>query len=558
MLVQAATRGDGEIGEDVTQNIRTIGAIPLRLQRRCAAAAARGARRGLHAARRLRAAEQRAQRERRCEQDLRQSAQRRRRRDAPARSGASPPAGRCSFFAYGMGVVRGLGGAGATHSELLDALAGLGAAGRAPIARWCAAPQALVAFHRRIGAQARRAAVRHRRRRLQGRTALALQQRLGFVTREPRWAVAHKYPAQEQTDAAARHRRAGRPHRQADAGGRLEPVFVGGMTVTNATLHNEDELRRKDVRVGDTRRSCAAPATSFPRSSGRVGTGRARPYVPQLPHAAPVPRVRQRGACASRARHRPRCTGGLYLRGAAQAGAAAFRRPARDGHRGPGRASSSTSSSTAALIAHPARPVPARASTQLAGAGAHGRQERGQPASRRIEQSKRTTLRALPLRAGHPPRRRGDGQGPGAPLRPPRRGDGGATLSSCSRCADVGPVVAESIRTFFDQPHNREVVEQLRAAGVRLGRGRCRRAGAAPKPLAGKTIVLTGTLPTLGARRGRGRCSRPPAAKVGGVGVEEDRATSSPAPRPAASSTRRASSASPVLDEDGLRALLAG
>ena len=82
--------------------------------------------------------------------------------------------------------------------------------------------------------------------------SLAAQRQLGFVTREPRWAVAHKYPAQEQlTTVQAIEVQVGRTGKLTPVA-KLAPVFVGGVTVTNATLHNEDEARRKDVRVGDT------------------------------------------------------------------------------------------------------------------------------------------------------------------------------------------------------------------------------------------------------------------------------------------------------------------
>ena len=126
--------------------------------------------------------------------------------------------------------------------------------------------------------------------------------------------------------------------------------------------------------------------------------------------------------------------------------------------------------------------------------------------------------------------------------------------SSCSRCPDVGPVVAESIHTFFQQPHNREVVEQLRACGVTWDEGEA--AARAPRPLAGKTVVLTGTLPTLSAATRPRTCWRPPAPRSRGRSARRP-TTWSPAPRPAASSTRRASWASRCWTRTACAALLA-
>ena len=164
---------------------------------------------------------------------------------------------------------------------------------------------------------------------------LALQRKLGFVTREPRWAVAHKFPAEEMATEAPRHRRPGRAAPARSRRSRAsKPVFVGGVTVTNATLHNEDEVRRKDVHIGDTvivrRAGDVIPeVVRVLPSSGRDG---AQTFV--MPTHLSRMRLGDRAPAGrgDRALH-----GRALLSGAAQAGAAAFRGPPRDGHRGPRR-----------------------------------------------------------------------------------------------------------------------------------------------------------------------------------------------------------------------------
>ncbi|KAF0815048.1 DNA ligase [Andreprevotia sp. IGB-42] len=246
LLVQAATRGDGTTGEDVTQNIRTIRQIPLRLNGNPPALLeVRGE---VYMRRDDFEALNARQRERgdKTFVNPRNTAAGAVRQLDPALAAQRP----LSFFAYGLGEVAGWSGMPATHSGLLDALAGfgfpvcverdvvLGGAG-------------LVDFHRRM--RERRDALPFD---IDGIVykvnALVLQRELGFRTREPRWAVAHKYPAQEAlTTVEAINVQVGRTGAITPVA-RLAPVFVGGVTVTNATLHNEDEVRRKDVRVGDT------------------------------------------------------------------------------------------------------------------------------------------------------------------------------------------------------------------------------------------------------------------------------------------------------------------
>ena len=245
VLVLAATRGDGETGEDVTQNVRTIREVPLRLKgeapavlevrgevymrhddfaRYNAAAAARGEKTLVNprngAAGSI--------------------------RQLDPKIAASRP---LSFFAYGLGETQGWT-LPATHAGILDALAAFGipVCGERAVT---AGGDGLAAFHRHVGKV--RATLPFA---IDGvvykLNSLALQEQLGFVTREPRWAVAHKFPAEEATtEVLAIEVQVGRTGAITPVA-RLQPVFVGGVTVTNATLHNEDEVRRKDVRVGDT------------------------------------------------------------------------------------------------------------------------------------------------------------------------------------------------------------------------------------------------------------------------------------------------------------------
>ncbi len=268
VLVQAATRGDGEVGEDVTQNIRTIGQIPLRLQQADAASAQPGSEappapavlevRGevymrrddfeaLNERQRTRIAA--GEKGEKTFVNPRNAAAGAVRQLDPAIAAQRP----LSFFAYGLGEVTPAGQGGPrfeTHFELLQTLKLWGFPVAAQVQR-CLGASELIAYYQHIGAARDQLpfdidGVVYKVDRLD------LQRQLGFVTREPRWAVAHKYPAQEQlTTVLAIDVQVGRTGKLTPVA-KLAPVFVGGVTVTNATLHNEDEARRKDVRVGDT------------------------------------------------------------------------------------------------------------------------------------------------------------------------------------------------------------------------------------------------------------------------------------------------------------------
>ena len=506
VLVQAATRGDGETGEDVMQNIRTIAQIPRRLHSDTPPAVleVRGEvyiRRDDFEAlnERQRALIAQGAKNEKTFVNPRNAAAGAVRQLDPAIAAKRP----LSFFAYGLGEVQGWGVDNAalptTHSELLDALAAFGL----PVSTERAVVQGaegLVGFHAAIGAK---------------RDALpfdidgvvykvndrALQQRLGFVTREPRWAVAHKYPAQEQmTKLLGIDIQVGRTGKLTPVA-KLEPVFVGGTTVSNATLHNEDEVRRKDVRVGDTvivRRAGDVIPQVVGVVHGPVAAegSRGEPFdlYQRLGGACPVcgsPIGREEGEVDWR------CTGGLTC--PAQRKEAILHFAGRRAMDIEGLGDKLVDQLVdAGLI----RTLPELYTLGLAKLCALDRMGDKSAANllAGLEASKRTTLARFLFALGI----RHIGETTAKDL---ARHFGSldrivdATEAQLLEVNDVGPVVAHSVRSFFDQPHHREIVEQLRAVGIgwEETEGTASASPEAPgiEGVTGQTFVLTGTLPTL-------------------------------------------------------------
>ncbi len=495
VLVQAATRGDGETGEDVTQNIRTVGQIPLRLpsgvpsvlEVRGEVYMRRDDFEALNERQRQRIAQ--GEKGEKTFVNPRNAAAGAVRQLDPAIAAQRP----LSFFAYGVGEVHN-GKPGdsrfATHMELLQTLKqwGFPVAAQVDIAQ--GAPE-LIAYHQHIGAMRDQLPFD-----IDGVVykvnGIALQQRLGFVSREPRWAVAHKYPAQEQlTTVLGIDVQVGRTGKLTPVA-KLAPVFVGGVTVTNATLHNEDEARRKDVRVGDTvvvRRagdvipevvSVVLPADQAEAERGPLFT---------MPRVCPVcgsAAVREEGEADYR------CTGGLFC--SAQRKQAILHFAQRRAVEVEGLGDKLVEQLVDAGIIHTLPDLYRLGLTALAGLDRMA-DKSAQNIVQALEKSKQTTLPRFLFGLGI----RHVGESTAKALAK-HFGQLDAIMDASAEALqqvnDVGPVVAESIHTFFQQPHNREVVEQLRACGVHWPEGDPTSAG--PKPLAGKTFVITGTLPTLG------------------------------------------------------------
>ena len=540
VLVQAATRGDGETGEDVTQNIRTIREIPLRLTGPAPAVLEVRGEVYLRRDAFERLNERQRERGDKTFVNPRNAAAGAVRQLDPAIAAQRP----LSFFAYGLGEVQGWDQPD-THSATLDALAAFGV----PVCADRAVVQGaagLVAFHETMGA--RRDALPFD---IDGVVykvnAIALQKRLGYVTREPRWAVAHKYPAQEQlTQLNAIDIQVGRTGKLTPVA-KLEPVFVGGTTVSNATLHNVFELRRKGVRVCDTvivRRA----GDVIPEVVGRL-PGERPVYVPnfRMPLHCPVCGsrvVRERGGIDHR------CSGGLFC--AAQRKQAVLHFAGRRAMDVEGLGDKLVDQLVdAGLI----RTLPDLYALDLAQLSALDRMADKSAAKlvAGLDKSKHTTLARFLYALGI----RHVGEATAKDLarhfgRIDRVMD--ATLEQLLAVRDVGPVVALSIRTCFEQPHNREVVERLRAAGITWPEHEGAASDTAPQLLAGQTLVLTGTLPLLTRDEAKALIEAAGGKVAGSVSKKTHYVVAGEEAGSKLDKARELGIA--VLDEAGLRALL--
>jgi DNA ligase (NAD+) len=478
-FVQGATRGDGETGEDITQNLRTIAALPLRL-------------RGKEIPRLLEVrgevfmplagfARFNREAEARGEKTLvnpRNAAAGSLRQLDPRMTAARP----LDLFVYGIGIIEG-GSMPSLHSEVLKRLRELGFK-VCSLVRLVDSVEQCLAYYREIGEQRAKLAFQ-----IDGVVYkvddIGLQRELGYVSRAPRWAIAHKFPAEEAlTTVRGIEFQVGRTGALTPVA-RLDPVFVGGVTVSNATLHNIDELRRKDVRTGDT-----------------VVIRRAGDVIPELVRVMPERRASPPPAPVELPSACPVC-GSPVVREAEQAVARC-----------------SAGRNCPAQRREEIRHFASRRALDIQGLGdklieqlvdrgwvkspadlfdldaerLETLERMGEKSAVKlhaaIEAAKRTTLArflyALGIRDVGEATAQALAQEFGAvePLRE-------ASEERIQHVPDIGPVVARNVYAWFQNAENRAILERLLASGIHW-----------PKPvkasttggLAGKTFVLTGSL----------------------------------------------------------------
>ncbi|RPI47436.1 MAG: NAD-dependent DNA ligase LigA [Betaproteobacteria bacterium] len=482
-FVQGATRGDGYTGEDVSTNLRTVRAIPLRLTSLHPPALLEVRGEVLMLKRAF--AELNARQQARGEKSFvnaRNAAAGSLRQLDPRLTAARP----LTFFAYGLGAAENFA-MPARHSEVLDFLE----AQRFPVAaerQVVLGVQGLLGYYRRIGELRKTLAydidgVVYKVNSLRQQTAL------GFVSRAPRFALAHKYPAEEAvTVVDGIEIQVGRTGALTPVA-RLQPVFVGGVTVTNATLHNEDEVHRKDVRVGDSVvvRRAGDVIPEIVRVLGERRPAHARTF--HMPPHCPV--------CGSDVYREPdeavsRCVGGLVC--PAQRKQALLHFASRRAMDIDGLGERIVDQLVERDIVHTPADLYRLTVDQLAELERMG-EKSARNLHAAIDRSRNTTLARLVYALGI----RHVGEATARDLANHfGRLDAivAADEATLMDVPEVGAVIAASIARFFAEQHNRDVVAALRKAGVRWPEGQAK-AAASGGPAAGKTFVLTGTLPRL-------------------------------------------------------------
>jgi DNA ligase (NAD+) len=482
LLEVAATRGDGNVGEDVTHNIRTIQSVPLRLagKSRPGLLEARGevfmSIPGFREMNRVA-----AEKGEKTFVNPRNAAAGSLRQLDPKLAASRP----LEVFFYGASVIEGRKLPG-RHSEVLAMLRDFGLR-TSPESRVVEGVDGLMGYYDDIGR--RRSALRYQ---IDGVVykvdALDLQRELGFVARAPRWALAHKFPADEEmTRVRAIEWQVGRTGALTPVA-RLDPVFVGGATVSNATLHNFEELRRKDVRVGDTivlrRAGDVIPEVVKVIVEKRLPDAPA----PQLPERCPIcgsDVEREEGEAIAR------CTGALVCPAQLKESLRHFAsRRAMDIE---GLGSKLVDQLVELGLARDAADLYRMEVAQLAELDRMGEKSAAKLAGA-VERSKSTTFGRFLFALGI----RDVGESTAESLaRHFRKLDAlrAATIAEIEEVPDIGPITAAHVHAFLAEPRNSRVIDELRKLGVRWPEV------AAPKArggkLAGKTFVLTGRLASL-------------------------------------------------------------
>ena len=540
-LVRAATRGDGTTGEDITHNVRTIASVPLKLIGNGfpSTMEVRGEvfmpRAGFEKFNEL--AREKGEK---TFVNPRNAAAGSLRQLDPRLTAERP----LDMYAYSVGQVDG-GSLAENHSAILDQLQDWGVK-ICPERKVVNGIQGCLDFYQYIGK--RRNALGYD---IDGVVykvdQLDYQQQLGFVSKAPRWAIAHKFPAQEElTVVRDIEFQVGRTGAVTPVA-RLEPVFVGGVTVSNATLHNMDELHRKDVRVGDTvivrRAGDVIPeVVRVIKKKGARRKARVKTPVKCPVCGSKVIRIDDEAVA--------RCTGGLFC----------------DAQR---------SEALKHFVSRRALDIEGLGSKlieQLVGLGRIKTpadifnldrdelvemERMGEKSAdnllESIEKSKSTTLPRFLYGLGI--RDVGEATAIGlAGFYGKLETIMSADEDELQTLPDVGPVVASRIRAFFDESHNAEVIQILRDSGVHWKESQPR-AISKGGPLAGKTFVLTGTLTSMTRDEAKGRIQAQGGKVAGSVSKKTDFVVFGD--NPGSKLTRAQKLAVDTIDQAGLEKLLA-
>jgi len=538
-LQRAATRGDGTTGEDITQNIRTLKTVPLvlrgegipaRLEVRGEVIMTKAGFERLNREQAARADKTFANPRNAAAGSLRQ---------LDPRITAQRP---LEIYCYGVGLLEGAPAA-IRHSDLLARLQAWGLRVYPDIKVVTSIDDCLTAYQ---GMSLQRAALAFD---IDGMVYkvndLQQQQSLGFVSRAPRWALAHKFPAQEEmTVLQAIDVQVGRTGAITPVA-RLEPVQVAGVTVTNATLHNQDEIERKDVRVGDTvvvrRAGDVIPeVVSVVLSRRPAGT---KAFV--MPTRCPVCAsdiVRLEGEVVAR------CTGGLYC--SAQRKEAIRHFAMRTAMDIDGLGEKLVEQLVASGLIKDVADLYHLCLENLTALERMGEKSAAN-LLQALEKSKNTSLSRFIFALGIKDVGEATAQNLANYF-----GDLAAIMAAdmdgLQRVPDVGPVVAGSINAFFQQSHNREVIERLQQAGVTWPAVTV--TPLASQPLAGKTVVLTGSLTSMTREEAKQKLQLLGAKVTGSVSKKTDLVV---AGEDAGSKLEKAKTLGiEVLDEAGLLTLL--
>ncbi len=481
VLELAATRGDGETGEDVTANARTIRTIPLRL-------------RGNGYPKTLEVRGEVFMRSEPFAEFNRAAAERGEKTYKNPRNAASGSLRQLDssvtaqrpldFFAYATGFTEG-GQVETSQTAMFEQLKGWGFP-VCPLNDLVHGARGCLDYHQRTGEE--RDSLPYE---IDGVVFKVDQgefrESLGFVSRAPRWAIAYKYPAQEEITVLRNIEiQVGRTGALTPVA-RLEPVFVGGVTVTNATLHNQDEITRKDLRIGDTvivrRAGDVIPEVVAPVLDKRPAD--AEPY--KIPDHCPVCgslAVRPEGEAVSR------CTGGLVCQ--AQLVEALKHFVSRKAMDIEGLGDKLIVQLVEEGLIESAADIFSLTLEQVAQLERMAEKSAGNLVQS-VEKSKATTLARFLFALGI----REVGETTAKTL---ARYFGSleklvsADLTALEEVPDVGPVVAKSIRDYFSEPHNIEQIDALRASGVHWDESEI---GPKDDSLAGNTYVITGAFDGL-------------------------------------------------------------